>query len=77
MRIGVDTRELTGRATGVGRYLGELLAAWADPASGAALRHDFVLYAPAPLSAAVASRLEALRASVRVLPEAGAPGGSR
>ena len=27
---------------------------WADPASGAALRHEFVLYGPAPLSAAVA-----------------------
>ena len=41
MRIGVDARELTGRATGVGRYLGELLAAWADPASGAALMPRF------------------------------------
>ena len=71
MRIGVDTRELAGRATGVGRYLGELLAAWADPASGAALRHDFVLYGPAPLSAAVASRIEGLRASIRVMPGGG------
>jgi len=71
MRIGVDMRELTGRATGVGRYLGELLAAWADPASGAALRHDFVLYGPAPLAAAAASRIERLQASIRVVPGGG------
>ena len=77
MRIGVDTRELTGRATGVGRYLGELLAAWADPASGAALRHDFVLYCPAPLPAAVASRIERLRARVRVLPGGGGTWGEQ
>ena len=28
MRIAVDARELRGQSTGVGRYLGELLAAW-------------------------------------------------
>ncbi|MFO7691982.1 MAG: glycosyltransferase family 1 protein [Vicinamibacterales bacterium] len=74
MRIGVDTRELMGRATGVGRYLGELLAAWADPASGAALRHEFLLYGPSPLPGAVASRIEGLRARVRVVPGGGGTG---
>ena len=43
MRIGIDARELCGRPTGVGRYLGELLGRWS--AAGAADRHAFVLYA--------------------------------
>ena len=68
MRVGIDTRELMGRATGVGRYLGELLSAWSAPASGVAGRHAFVLYGPAPLPAAVASRIAPLRAEVRVVP---------
>jgi glycosyltransferase involved in cell wall biosynthesis len=47
LRIGVDARELLGAATGVGRYLGELLLRWAE-------RYDrdcrlFILYAPEPL----------------------------
>ena len=43
MRIGIDARELSGRATGVGRYLSGLLREWAvDPQ---AQRHEFVLYA--------------------------------
>ncbi|HEX4348116.1 MAG TPA: glycosyltransferase family 1 protein [Vicinamibacterales bacterium] len=42
MRIGIDARELTGNATGAGRYLGGLLAEW-DRASYAR-RHEFVLY---------------------------------
>jgi alpha-1,3-rhamnosyl/mannosyltransferase len=71
MRIGIDTRELTGRATGVGRYLGELLAAWSDPAWGGAGVHEFVLYGPAPLPGAIASRIEPLRATVRVVPGSG------
>ncbi len=44
MRIGIDARELCGRTTGVGRYLGGLLARWTD--EGRARRHEFVLYAP-------------------------------
>ena len=68
MRIGVDAREVMGRPTGVGRYLAELLSAWADPAAGVAGRHEFVLYAPASLPQDVAARAEALRPSVRVLP---------
>jgi glycosyltransferase involved in cell wall biosynthesis len=50
MRIGVDAREIVGQATGVGRYLSGLLAEWA--ASGAAKRHDFILYAHAPMPTA-------------------------
>lgn len=44
MRIAVDARELCGHPTGVGRYLGELLAEWAGDAN--ARRHDWTLYAP-------------------------------
>lgn len=47
MRIGIDARELGGRATGVGRYLGGLLAEWA--ADERARRHEFVLYAAEPI----------------------------
>jgi glycosyltransferase involved in cell wall biosynthesis len=71
MRIGVDTRELMGRPTGVGRYLLELLGAWSDPAAGVAGRHDFVLYGPAELPASVAARISALGPAVRVVPGSG------
>jgi glycosyltransferase involved in cell wall biosynthesis len=47
VRIGVDARELLGDATGVGRYLGELLLRWTARAD--ADRRIFVLYAPEPL----------------------------
>jgi glycosyltransferase involved in cell wall biosynthesis len=48
MRIGIDARELCGRSTGVGRYLGGLLTEWAiDPH---ARTHEFLLYAPGPVS---------------------------
>lgn len=67
MRIGVDTRELMGRPTGVGRYLGELLAAWADVGTGTARRHEFVLYGPAPLPPAIAARIAPLGAIERRL----------
>jgi glycosyltransferase involved in cell wall biosynthesis len=44
VRIGIDARELCGRSTGVGRYLGRLLAEWRhDPR---AQSHQFVLYGP-------------------------------
>src|SRR5438128_912797 len=46
MRIGIDARELCGRATGVGRYLAGLLHEWATDARTGV--HQFVLYAPAP-----------------------------
>jgi glycosyltransferase involved in cell wall biosynthesis len=48
VRIGIDARELCGRPTGVGRYLGGLLNEWA--ASDQARPHDFVLYAPEPVN---------------------------
>ena len=44
MRIAIDARELEGKPTGVGRFLGELLAAWKTMAEAQA--HDFVLIAP-------------------------------
>lgn len=43
MRIAVDARELCGRPTGVGRYLSELLAEWANHPDGR--RHSWILYA--------------------------------
>jgi glycosyltransferase involved in cell wall biosynthesis len=48
MRIGIDAREIVGKTTGVGRYLSGLLTEWA--ATGAASRHEFLLYTHAPLA---------------------------
>ena len=48
MRIGIDARELCGRTTGVGRYLGGLLAEWAVGSDVSS--HEFVLYAPGPIA---------------------------
>ena len=45
MRIAIDARELHGRPTGVGRFLRELLAAWATMPEAQA--HEFVPLAPA------------------------------
>jgi glycosyltransferase involved in cell wall biosynthesis len=54
VRIGIDARELCGRPTGVGRYLGGLLNEWAvSPDAGA---HEFVLYAPEALAHWASSR---------------------
>ena len=64
MRIAIDARELTGRRTGVGRYLSGLLAGWADVPGAAA--HQFILCAPEAV--AVPS---SLRASVSVAPGRG------
>ncbi len=44
MRVAVDGRELTGKPTGVGRYLRELLTEWDKSAN--ARRHEWVVYAP-------------------------------
>ena len=44
MRIAIDARELLGRPTGVGRFLTEILGAWAHMPSARA--HDIVLCAP-------------------------------
>ena len=53
MRIGIDARELVGQVTGVGRYLSGVLNEWAS--NGATARHQFVLYAHAPLATTYAS----------------------
>src|SRR5471030_1096730 len=66
MRIGIDARELCGRATGVGRYLGGLLREWA--ADSRARTHEFLLYAPDP----IALSLDARRFPTRTI--AGSPG---
>jgi glycosyltransferase involved in cell wall biosynthesis len=66
MRIGIDARELCGRATGVGRYLGGLLQEWAR--GGHAGAGDFVLYAPE----AIALPLDARKFRTRIVP--GRPG---
>jgi glycosyltransferase involved in cell wall biosynthesis len=50
MRIGIDAREIVGQTTGVGRYLSGLLTEWA--ATGATSRHEFFLYAHAPVPSA-------------------------
>ena len=42
MRIAVDARELSGKPTGVGRYLAGLLREWTRP--GAPHTHEFLLY---------------------------------
>jgi glycosyltransferase involved in cell wall biosynthesis len=67
MRIGIDARELCGRPTGVGRYLNGLLAEWA--VDNGARRHEFVLYAPEPLTVT----LDARRFATRIVP---GPGGT-
>ena len=66
MRIGIDARELCGRATGAGRYLAGLLSHWA--VDDGARRHEFVLYAPEPLESA----FDARRFPTRLV--SGAPG---
>src|SRR6185436_2213497 len=65
MRIGIDARELCGRATGVGRYLGGLLHEWA---AARTLAHEFVLYAHEP----IALPLDGRRFATRIVP--GPPG---
>jgi glycosyltransferase involved in cell wall biosynthesis len=47
LTIGIDARELLGEATGVGRYLGELLRRWIALPDAAS--RQFVLYTPEPL----------------------------
>ena len=52
LRIGIDARELLGEATGVGRYLDELLRRWT--ARSDAARRRFVLYSPERLPSSFA-----------------------
>jgi glycosyltransferase involved in cell wall biosynthesis len=62
--IGVDAREILGDATGVGRYLGELLTRWTSRPD-AALRR-FVLFAPGE----IVLPLPRAHVETRVLPAA-------
>jgi glycosyltransferase involved in cell wall biosynthesis len=64
IRIGIDAREITGDATGVGRYLAELLLRWT--ARPDAHRRKFVLFAPTVPSLDLPSS----HVEVRVLPAA-------
>jgi glycosyltransferase involved in cell wall biosynthesis len=62
--IAVDARELAGRATGVGRYLSELLTRWSS--SPEAHRYQWQLYAHQPVTVPAA-----FSKSVMVLPGRG------
>jgi glycosyltransferase involved in cell wall biosynthesis len=64
MRIAIDARELTGKPTGVGRYLAQILTAWGELPGAAA--HDYVLCSPEPVVVP-----GALRASVVTAPGSG------
>src|SRR5262245_20639403 len=68
MRIGIDAREICGKATGAGRYLAGLLAEWS--ASESARRHEFALYAPGPIEA-LAMPLDARRFATRTIAGSG------
>ncbi|RPJ80455.1 MAG: glycosyltransferase family 1 protein, partial [Acidobacteria bacterium] len=50
-RIAIDARELAGRPTGVGRYLGRLLQSWGG--LGETANHRFILYLPAGTNVAL------------------------
>jgi glycosyltransferase involved in cell wall biosynthesis len=62
MRIGIDARELSGRVTGVGRYLAGLIRDWTT--NERARAHEFVLYAPEPF----ATSLDGRRFPTRIVP---------
>ena len=66
MRIGIDARELCGRATGAGRYLAGLLMEWGS--GDRARHHHFLLYTPDSITV----RLDARRFPARPIP--GRPG---
>ncbi|HXW06293.1 MAG TPA: glycosyltransferase family 1 protein [Vicinamibacterales bacterium] len=51
LSIGVDARELIGEATGVGRYLGELLRRWLERSDRQTRR--LLLYSPEPLGVVI------------------------
>jgi glycosyltransferase involved in cell wall biosynthesis len=59
LKIGVDARELLGDATGVGRYLGELMRRWTTRPDSEKRR--FILYAPRPLPLALREGAAELR----------------
>jgi glycosyltransferase involved in cell wall biosynthesis len=61
MRIAIDARELSGRPTGVGRYLAELLRAWRELPG--AMSHEFVLCAAEPIDLAPLAPLRVAQAT--------------
>lgn len=64
MRLAIDARELAGRPTGVGRYLGGILGQWAElPAARA---HELIVCAPEPVPLP-----SGLAATVRTAPGGG------
>jgi glycosyltransferase involved in cell wall biosynthesis len=63
VRIAIDARELSGRPTGVGRYLAGLVREWTAPHAPG--RHEFLFYSPKPIAAGVG------QAHVRLLPGSG------
>lgn len=67
MRIAIDARELSGKPTGVGRYLSEIVAAWAE--LPAAAPHDFIFCAPAEVT--LPGTADRLRVTVDVAPGRG------
>ncbi len=66
MRVGIDARELATPATGVGRYLAELVARWcrADYAQD----DDLILFAPGPVRDAERLLGRSVRAHLCVVP---------
>jgi glycosyltransferase involved in cell wall biosynthesis len=67
MRIGIDARQLSGRTTGVGRYLLGLLTEWKREPRAAG--HQFFLYMPEPADSTAG--LDARRFVTRVVPGSG------
>jgi glycosyltransferase involved in cell wall biosynthesis len=63
VRIAIDAREMAGKPTGVGRYLGEVLTAWSQLPGAAG--HEFILCAPEPVNVA---RTGALRLTTLTAP---------
>jgi glycosyltransferase involved in cell wall biosynthesis len=59
MKIAIDARELSGRPTGVGRYLAELLRAWDRFPSP--IDHEFALCSAAPVDTPPLARLNVTR----------------
>jgi glycosyltransferase involved in cell wall biosynthesis len=54
LHIGIDARELSGKPTGVGRYLAGLLGAW----SAEGFLHRVSLFSPIPIASADVTRFE-------------------
>ena len=66
MRIAIDAREIVGQPTGVGRYLSEQLAGWAELPEASA--HEFILCGPPGV---VAPARAPVRTTVATSPGAG------